>query len=148
MSNTADREIIATRVFDAPRETVFAAFTEKEHAEQWWLPPGSTTQEWDAKPGGVWRYSTATPDGESYGFKITFIEIDKPARLVYDYGNEGEYAGDPVRTNVSFEDEGGKTKVTLHLVFATAEAYQEAASYGAVGGAKQALETLADYLAK
>lgn len=148
MSNTADREIIATRVFDAPREIVFAAFTEKEHAEQWWLPPGSTTQEWDAKPGGVWRYSTATPDGESYGFKITFIEIDKPARLVYDYGNEGEYAGDPVRTNVSFEDEGGKTKVTLHLVFASAEAYQEAASYGAVGGAKQALETLADYLAK
>lgn len=148
MSNTADREIIATRVFDAPRETVFAAFTEKEHAEQWWLPPGSTTQEWDAKPGGVWRYSTATPDGQSYGFKITFIEIDKPARLVYDYGNEGEYAGDPVRTNVSFEDEGGKTKVTLHLVFASAEAYQEAASYGAVDGAKQALETLADYLAK
>ncbi|UYN91547.1 MAG: SRPBCC domain-containing protein [Anaerolineales bacterium] len=146
MSNTADREIIATRVFDAPRDTVFAAFTEQQHAEQWWLPPGSTTKEWDAKPGGTWRYSMPTPDGASYGFVITFVEIDKPNRLVYDYGNEGEYAGDPVRTNVTFEDEGGKTKVTLHLVFASAEAYQEAASYGAVGGAKQALESLAKYL--
>jgi len=143
---TADREIVASRVFDAQRETVFAAFTEREHVEQWWMPGGSTTHEWDAKPGGTWRYSMPGQDGGMYPFKVTFIEIDKPARLVYDYGGEGDPA--PVRTTVSFEDEGGKTKVTLQLVFASVAAFEEAKGYGAVGGASEALKDLEKYLAK
>ena len=143
---TADREIVVTRQFDAPRETVFGAFTEREHVEQWWMPSGSTTHEWDAKPGGLWRYSMPGHDGGMHPFKVTFVEIDKPTRLVYDYGSEGDPA--PVRTNVSFEDEGGKTKVTLQLVFASVAAFEEAKGYGAVGGAKAALECLAAHLSK
>jgi uncharacterized protein YndB with AHSA1/START domain len=143
---TADREIVVTRKFDAPRETVFAAFTEREHVEQWWMPSGSTTHEWDAKPGGTWRYSMPSPDGAMYPFKVTFVEVNKPTKLVYDYSSEGD--PNPVRTNVSFEDEGGKTKVTLHLVFTSVAAFEEAKSYGAVGGATQALKDLEKYLAK
>lgn len=141
---TADREIIATRTFDAPRETVFAAFTEREHVEQWWMPSGSNTYEWDAKPGGSWRYSMPAPDGNMYQFKVTFVEIDKPARLVYDYASEGD--PNPVRTNVTFEEEGSRTKVTLHLIFASVTAFEEAKGYGAVGGANQALKDLEKYL--
>jgi uncharacterized protein YndB with AHSA1/START domain len=134
-------------VIDAPRELVFAAFTEREHVEAWWGPGGTTTLEWDAKPGGLWRYSQPGPGGAEYRFKVQFIEIVKPARLVYSYGTDTENAPEPVRTTVSFEEEDGKTKVTLQLLFATTAAFEDAAKYGAVGGAKQALENLAGYVA-
>ena len=145
-STTADREIVVTRVFDAPRELVFAAFTEQEHAENWWIPNG-TTHEWNGKPGGVWRYSMPGPGGSEVSFKVKFVEIDKPARLVYDHGTDAEDAPEPVRTTVTFEEQNGKTKVTLQLHFATAGAREEAAKHGAVAGAKQALKNLADYVA-
>jgi uncharacterized protein YndB with AHSA1/START domain len=139
---TEDREIVTSRVIDAPRELVFAAFTEKEHVEQWWGAGGVTTTEWNAKPGGLWRYSQRGAQ-----FWITFVEIDKPRRLVYDFGDDVDDAPDPVRTHVTFEDEDGKTKVTLQLRFASAAAREQAAQYGAVAGAKQALEGLAEYVA-
>jgi uncharacterized protein YndB with AHSA1/START domain len=145
---TTDREIVVTRVLNAPRDLVFAAWTEQEHVEKWWGPGGVTTLEWNAQPGGLWRYSQPGPDGAQYPFKVKFVEIDKPKRLVYDYATDAEPAPEPVRTNVTFEDQNGKTKVTLQLLFATTAAREEAAKYGAVGGAKAALESLAAYLAK
>lgn len=144
---TAEREIVVTRLFDAPRELVFAAFTEQEHAVNWWVPGGTTIHEYDGRPGGVWRYSMPGPDGELYPYKVEFIEIDRPARLVYNYGIDSEYAPEPVRTSVTFAEENGRTRVTLQLRFATAEAREEAAQYGAAAGAQQALRSLADYLA-
>lgn len=145
---SADREIVVTRVLDAPRELVFAAFTEREHIEQWWAPKGATTHEMDVKPGGVWRYSQPARDGSLSPFKIKFVELDRPARLVYDYGTGAENGPEPVRTTVSFEEEDGKTKVTLQLLFATAAERKQAVKYGAIVGAMQALENLADYLAE
>ena len=148
MEKTADREIVITRLIAAPRELVFAAFTEREHVENWWAPSGSTTHEWHGKPGGLWRYSMPGHDGSLYPFKVKFIELDKPARLVYEYGTDAENAPEPVRTTVTFEEQKGKTRVTLQLMFATAVAREEAAQYGAAAGAQQALGSLADYLAK
>ena len=145
--NIADRAIVVTRLFDAPRELVFAAFTEREHVENWWVPSGSTIHEYNGTPGGLWRYSMPGHDSEQYHFKVRFIEIDQPRRLVYDYGEDAEDASDPVRTNVTFEEENGRTRVTLQLTFATAAARDEAAQYGASAGAQQALRSLADYLA-
>lgn len=146
-SKTAkDREIVVTRLFDAPRELVFAAFTEKKHIEQWWAPKGATTHEMDVKPGGVWRYSQPIR-GSDQPFKVAFIEITKPTRLVYDYGTDSANAPEAARTTVTFEEEDGKTKVTLQLMFATAAERKQAVKYGAIVGAMQALEGLADYLA-
>lgn len=145
MGNTADREIVVSREFDAPREIVFEAFTERKHVESWWMPKGSQTHEWDSKPGGTWRYSMPNPDGAMYPFKVTFVEVNKPSKLVYDYGSDGD--PNPVRTNVTFEDVAGKTKVTLQLVFASVAAFEEAKGYGAVGGASHALKDLENYLA-
>ena len=145
-STTADREIVVSRVVDAPRELVFAAFTEREHVEKWWVPNG-TTHEWNAKPGGLWRYSMPGPDGNQYPYKVKFIEIDKPSKLVYDYGTDAENAPEPVRTNVTFEENDGSTKVTLQLVFPTVAALEEAKKYGGAGGAQLALKNLADYVA-
>lgn len=143
----ADREIVVTRLIDAPRDLVFAAFTEQEHIEQWWAPKGAVTHEMDVKPGGVWRYSQPAHNGSSMTFEIKFIELDRPTRLVYDYGADGANAPEPVRTTVIFEEEDGKTKVTLQLLFATAVERKQAVKYGAIVGAMQALENLADYLA-
>lgn len=147
-NTTADREIVVSRVINAPQELVFAAFTELEHAEKWWVPSGTTIHEWNAKPGGLWRYSQPVPGGAEYPFKITFIEIEKPTRLVYDFETDTEDASAPVRTYVTFEEEDGKTKVTLQLVFVTAAEREEAMKYGGEKGAKMALDNLADYLAK
>lgn len=145
--STADREIVVTRLIDAPRDLVFAAFTEREHIEQWWAPKGAITHEMDVKPGGIWRYSQPIR-GTDQPFKVEFVEITKPARLVYDYGTDAANAPEPVRTTVTFEDQDGKTKVTLQLMFVTAAERKQAVKYGAIVGAMQALETLADYLAK
>lgn len=142
---TADREIVVTRVVDAPRELVFEAFTEQRHAENWWIPNG-TTREWNARPGGLWRYSQPGPGGAELAFRIKFIEIDKPRRFVYDYGTDAEDAPDPVRTTVTFEEQDGKTKVTLQLVFATAAEREQSIRYGAQKGASMALDSLAHYV--
>lgn len=145
---TKDREIIVNRVIDAPRELVFEAFTEEAHIEQWWAPRGATTHEMNVKPGGVWRYSQPGRGGADQSFKIEFIEITKPTRLVYDYGIDAANAPELVRTTVTFEELEGKTKVTLQLLFVTAAARKQAVKYGAIVGAMQALEELADYLAE
>ncbi len=144
---TAEREIVVTRLFDAPRELVFAAFTEQEHVTNWWGPGGTTIHEYDSRPGGLWRYTMPGPAGDQYAFKVTFVEIDRPARLVYDYGTDGADDSEPVRTSVTLAEENGKTRVTLQLAFATAAAREEATQYGAAAGAQQALRSLADYLA-
>jgi uncharacterized protein YndB with AHSA1/START domain len=147
-NTTADQVIVVTRLVNAPRELVFAAFTERKHVENWWVPSGTTIHEWNAKPGGLWRYSQPGPDGAQYPFMIKFIEIAEPARLVYDFGTDAENAPEPVRTSVTFEEENGKTRITLQLMFATAAAREEAAQYGAAAGTQQALGSLANYLAR
>ncbi len=147
-NTTANREIVTTRVIDAPRELVFAAWTEREHVENWWVPKGTTTHEWNAQPGGLWRYSMPARDGSQQPFKVRFIEIARPERLVYDFGTDAENAPEPVRTDVTFEEENGKTKITLQLLFATAAEREKAVKYGAIVGAMTALEHLADYLAR
>ncbi|RIK18319.1 MAG: ATPase [Anaerolineae bacterium] len=146
-ATTAEREIVVTRLLDAPRELVFDAFTQREHVVNWWVPGGTTIHEYDSRPGGLWRYSMPGPDGALLPFRIEFIEVDRPARLVYDFGVDAEGAPEPVRTSVTFEEERGKTRVTLHLMFTTVAAREEAAQYGASAGAQQALGNLAGYLA-
>ena len=145
--STKDREIVVNRVIEAPRELVFEAFTEQEHIEQWWAPRKATTHEMDVTPGGVWRYSQPGRGGAEHPFKIEFVDITWPTRLVYDYGSDSADAPEPVRTTVTFHQENGKTKVTLQLLFATAADREQAVKYGGIVGAMQALEELADYLA-
>lgn len=142
-----NREIVVSREFDAPRETVFAAFTEKDHIEGWWLPKDGETLEFNGAPGGMWRYSQPGHGGSGkMAFRIKFIEMDKPNKLVYDYSPDMDHGPEPVRTNVTFEDQNGKTKVTLQLMFPTPAEREQAVKYGAIVGAMQALEGLAEYL--
>ena len=149
-AGTADREIVTTRVFDAPRELVFEAWTRPDHVARWWGPRGftTTTSEMDVRPGGVWRFVMHGPDGTDYKNKIVFVEVVRPERLAYKHSGEDETEDVRFYTTVTFADEGGKTRLTMRAVFETAAARDHAVEkYGAVEGGKQTLERLGEYLA-
>ena len=94
---TPDREIVIKRTLDAPRELVFAAWTDLKHLPHWYGPNGFTTtiHEMDLRPGGVWRLTMHGPDGRDYTSKIVFSEVVRPERLVYRHSRRGRHrAGD------------------------------------------------------
>jgi uncharacterized protein YndB with AHSA1/START domain len=145
------RSIITTRVYDAPRELVWTAWTKPEHLAQWWGPDGfsTTTSAYDLRPGGVWRFVMHGPDGRDYQNRITFDEIVKPERIAYHHGGGDDVEPVQFRTTVTFEDISGKTRLTLHAVFPSAAARERVIKqYGADKGAVQTLARLADYLAR
>lgn len=104
--NTADREVVTTRVVNAPPARVFEAWIDPKHVVQWWGPDGFTTtiEEMDVQPGGVWRSVMRGPDGTDYRNKSVFDEIAWPARLVYSH-----ITGPVFRMTVTFDEGGGKT---------------------------------------
>jgi len=143
------RTLVTTRVFDAPRELVFAAWSDPKHLAQWWGPNGftTTTHTFDMRPGGVWRFVMHGPDGRDYQNRITFDEIVKPERLVYHHGGADDVEPVQFHVTVTFEDVGGKTKLTMRAVFpSAAERDRVVKDYGAAEGAKQTLARLAEYL--
>lgn len=114
----AEREITITRTFDAPRKLVFKAWTDAKELAQWWGPKGFTNPvcEIDPRVGGALRIHMRSPDGSIYPMKGEIREIVPPERLVFT-NIAIDAAGKPVidgLTTVTFADEGGKTKLTLH----------------------------------
>ncbi|MBW3628767.1 MAG: SRPBCC domain-containing protein, partial [Gemmatimonadetes bacterium] len=98
---TSDREIVMTRVFDAPRELVFDAWTDPAHVAEWYGPNGFslTVHEMDVRPGGTWRFIMHGPDGTDYPNRIVYREVVRPERLEYDHG--GDQDDDPARFQVT-----------------------------------------------
>ncbi len=148
---TEPRSIIGTRVFDAPRNLVFAAWTDPKHLAQWWGPDGFTitTHAFDFRAGGVWRFVMHGPDGRDYENRITFDEIVPPERIVYHHGGGGDVESVQFNTTVTFEDlGGGKTRLTLRGVFPSAEERDRVIKeYGADKGLVQTLARLGEYVA-
>jgi len=111
----ADTELTITRIFDAPRELVFKAWTEKEHLVRWSAPLGFTLThaEGDLRPGGAWRSCMRSPSGEDLWLGGTYREVVPPARLVFTHAwdqPDGK-PGNATLITVSFEDLGGKTRM-------------------------------------
>jgi uncharacterized protein YndB with AHSA1/START domain len=150
-SSTADREIVTTRLFDAPRELVWRAWTEPAHVGQWWGPSGFTNTiiEMDVRPGGVWRFIMHGPEGVDYPNRIVFTEVTPPERLVYIHSDDAD--DDPFwfESSATFAEEDGKTRVTLVAVFASREERDQVVKeVGAVEGAQQTFNRLGEYLAR
>jgi uncharacterized protein YndB with AHSA1/START domain len=147
---TTDREIIATRVYDAPRERIFQVWTDPQHLSQWWGPRGfvTTTFKMDFRPGGVWRFVMHGPDGTDYQNKITYVEIDAPKRLVYQHGDDKETEPVNFKVTVTFDDLGdGRTKLDMRMVFPSAAAKNFVVEkYGAVEGLEQHVNRLGEHL--
>jgi len=150
IESTADREIVFTRVFDAPRRMVWEAWTDPEQLVLWWGPKGfsTTVHEMDVRAGGVWKLVMHGPDGTDYPNKSIFTKVVPYERLRYRLS--GGKRGGPVaqfEMTVTFEDDGDKTRITMRLVFASAEARDEnVREYGSIEGGKQTLERLAEHL--
>lgn len=146
---TSDREIVITRLLDAPRELVFKAWTDPVHIGQWWGPRGftTTTHAMDVRPGGIWRFIMHGPDGVDYPNTIVYTEIVEPERLVYVHGSEENHP-DSFDVIVTFDDHDGRTMLTMRLTFPTAaERDHVVAEYGAIEGGNQTVDRLAEYLA-
>ncbi len=144
------RSIIGTRVFDAPREIVFAAFSDPKHLAQWWGPNGftTTTSAFDFRPGGVWRFVMHGPDGRDYQNRITFDLIDPPSRLAYRHIGHADVEPVKFTQSLTFEDLGsGKTRLIWHGTFETAEARAHVIKeYGADKGLVQTMARLVEFV--
>lgn len=145
-SAAADREIATTRVFDAPRDLVFDAWTDPQHVAQWWGPNGFTTtaHSMDVRPGGEWIFIMHGPDGTDYKNHIVYREVVRPERLVYDH-----VSGPLFHATVTFEAVGEKTRLSMQMLFETAELRNQVAEkFGAVEGLSQTLNHLEEHVAK
>jgi uncharacterized protein YndB with AHSA1/START domain len=141
-----DRSIIATRIFDAPRELVFEAWTDPQHIAQWWGPNGftNTIHSMDVRPGGEWDFIMHGPDGTDYKNRIIYREVVRPERLVYDH-----VSGPLFHATVTFEAQGDKTRLTVQMLFESAELRNKVAEeFGAVEGLNQTLGRLETHLPK
>ena len=151
-ANLGERELVMTRVFDRPREIVFKAWTDPKRVAEWWAPQRFTTPvcEVDARPGGAIRIHMRGPDGTVYPMRGAYREVVAPERLVFtslvvDDDDNPMLDG---LTSVAFEDEAGKTKLTLQAravaVVAPAVMYLDGMEAGWTGS----LDRLAEELAK
>ncbi|HEY0002305.1 MAG TPA: SRPBCC family protein [Actinoplanes sp.] len=148
-SATADREVVISRVIDAPRELVFEAFTEVRHLSQWWGPEGftTTTRSFEFRVGGVWDFVMHGPDGTDYPEWISWAEIAPPERIALLHGESHD---DPnaFESVLTFEPEDAATRIEMHTVFRTKELRDEAVEkYHAIEGGQQTLGNLAAYVA-
>jgi uncharacterized protein YndB with AHSA1/START domain len=122
--SAAERELVITRVFDAPRELVFDAWIDPEHAKHWWGPKHhpAVRIEMDVRPGGRWRHCLRSVEtGNELWHHGVFREVVPPERLVFTFAweEEGERGQETVVT-VTFAEHGGKTLMTFrHAPFAS-----------------------------
>ncbi len=151
-SGAADRHLRISRLIDAPRERVFAAWTDPAQVMHWWEPNGykTTNVSMDVREGGVWCFSMEGPDGTVYPNKVVYTEVVAPERLMYAH-NSDDLPKDALhfRTTASFAEYGDQTLLTLYMIFPTAAERDRAQrEFGAAEGARQMLDRLQDYLAK
>lgn len=143
-----NREAVAVRVFDAPRELVWKAMTSPEHVRQWYGPRDTqlTSCEIDLRPGGRFRFVMAGSGGAEFAFSGTYREVDPPSRIVNTWGFEAMPGHEALET-ATFEEENGRTTVRLSILFATPEDYAGWAGSGAFGGWAESLDRLSEVIA-
>jgi uncharacterized protein YndB with AHSA1/START domain len=147
VTTPSDREIVMTRVFDAPRELVFEAHSSCEHMTQWWGPRGYEIPscEIDFRPGGAWRVVHRGPDGGEYGFRGEYREIVRPERIVWTFEFEGMPGHVSVET-MTLEEHDGKTTFTATSVYDSVEDRNGMLESGMESGAVETMERLDEYL--
>ena len=144
-----DREIVLVRVLDAPRESVFAAWTDPGAFCEWFGPDGynCTVREMDVRPGGRARFDMVSGDGTLYTNRFDYLEIVPSERLVMDHGSDIENDPARFRVTVTFDaQDDGKTVLTLRQLHPTVEQRVAGIAFGAVELGLQTLNKLARHL--
>jgi uncharacterized protein YndB with AHSA1/START domain len=149
VTTPTDREIQIERVFDAPRDQVFAAITDPGLIPEWWGPRGTTTivDQMDVRPGGSWRFVVRNADGSETAFRGTYRELTPPERIVQTFEWEGMPGHISVET-ATFEDLGGRTKLTTTSLFHTPEERDGMLASGMEGGMNETYARLDELLAR
>ena len=143
------QEIIMTRAFNAPRQRVFAAYTDPTLIPEWWGPRRYTTvvDRMEVKKGGVWRYVQRSPQGEEFAFNGVYHEITAPERLI----NTFEFEGLPGHVGLvitTFEEQDGQTILNEKSVFPSVEDRDGTIASGMEGGAIETMDRFEEVLAK
>lgn len=143
-----DREAVMERVFNAPRELVFAAMTDPKHIPNWWGLRSNTTEvaASDFRPGGAWRFVQRDADGNEMAFYGEYLEVTPPSRYVYTFEFAG-YPGHVVTDTITLEDLGDKTRVIASSLFSTKEDRDGMVASGMEVGANESWDRLEDLLA-
>lgn len=144
MSLPSDHEVLISRVFWAPRDRVFRAFTDPKAIPDWWGPKGYTTRvvTMDVRPGGVWRYVQHDLEGKEHAFHGVYREVAPPERLSESFEYEGA-PGHVVEEMITFEAlPGSKTKLTVLARFANQEDRDAMISEGMEWGMRESYERL------
>jgi uncharacterized protein YndB with AHSA1/START domain len=142
-------EIKITRIYHAPVQAVWDAWTDPEQVAQWWGPRGFTltTHSKDLRPGGSWVYTMHGPDGVDYPNKTLYLEVEKNSKLVYDHGGNDDRP--PMfRVTVHFSEVKGKTKMEMRMTLPTPEAAEETRKFIKQAGGDSTWDRLAEYLEK
>ncbi len=144
-----DREIVITRLVDAPRRLVFEAWTDPEQLPAWFGPEGFAieTKVIDIREGGQWRFDMIAPGGTRYGNRMTFLRLEAPALI--EVAHDADREDDPAafRMLVTFDAQAnGKTIVTLRQLHPTKARRDEVIGFGAVEYGGQTLGKLARHL--
>jgi uncharacterized protein YndB with AHSA1/START domain len=141
-----DREIHIERLFDAPRDRVFATFTDPKLIPEWWGPT-TIVDQMDVRPGGTWRFVARNADGSETAFRGTYREVTPPERIVQTFEMEGTPGGAHVQT-FAFEDLGDRTKLLTTLLFDTTEERDGLLAYGGERGMNETYARLDELLAR
>jgi uncharacterized protein YndB with AHSA1/START domain len=149
VTTPGDREIRIERVFDAPRDRVFAVYTDPALIPEWWGPYGTTTtvDKMDARTGGDWRFVVRDKDGTESGFRGAYREVTPPERIVQTFEWEGMPGYVSLET-ATFEDLGDRTRVVTTSVFYTTEERDGMIQSGMEGGMQETYARLDALLAR
>jgi uncharacterized protein YndB with AHSA1/START domain len=142
----SEREIVITRVFDAPRRLVFEAMTNPEHVPHWYGPRGWTLPvcQIDLRPGGAWRYVMRSPDGTDMGLRGVFQEVMPPEGLVTTESFD-DYPGESLNT-LTLSEEEGRTTMTTRVLYPSKEVRDAVIQSGMQEGASETFDRLTEYL--
>ena len=147
VTTPSDREIVMTRVFDAPRDLVFEAHTSCEHMKNWWGPRKYEIAECDIdfREGGTWHVVHRGPDGDDHEFRGEYKEVARPERIVWTF----EWMGAPGHISeetLTLEEQDGKTLLTASAVYSSKEDRDGMMQTGMEEGAAETYERLDEYL--
>src|SRR5690349_2214586 len=119
-NNTKDRELLLTRVLNAPIELVWEVWTKPEHIAQWWGPDGftNTINKMDVIPNGEWDLIMHGPDGTNYKNKSIFKEVIKHRKIVYEHVSAPKFIA-----TIEFEAQDDKTFLKWHMLFESKEQF-------------------------
>jgi len=150
VTTPTDRDIVMTRIFDAPRQLVFAALTEPELLRRWYGPRGYQLVECevDLRVGGAWRFVVRAPDASEMVLRGRYLEIDRPARLVNTAANEDceAVAGSESLLTTVLDERAGRTTLTSTERFPSRRIRDAALNSGMEHGVAQGYDRLAETL--